>query len=134
MKVVINNCYGGFSLSNAAEDLYAEKKGFKIYRYRDGDKNEFVRCSPEHNDLIALTFTKDKGDSFSSDDFDDGYWYSSGLDRHDPVLVSVVEELGHCANGMCASLKVVEIPDDVEYEICEYDGREHVAEQHRTWS
>lgn len=36
--------------------------------------------------------------------------------------------------GDCASeLKVVEIPDDVKYIICDYDGKEHIAEQHRTW-
>jgi len=30
-------------------------------------------------------------------------------------------------------LAIVEIPDDVEYTIEEYDGNEHVAEAHRTW-
>jgi len=44
-----------------------------------------------------------------------------------------VEELGEKANGQCADLKIVEIPDDVEYEIEEYDGVEWVAENHRTW-
>jgi len=28
----------------------------------------------------------------------------------------------------------VEIPDDVKWHIHEYDGLEHVAEDHRTWS
>jgi hypothetical protein len=30
-------------------------------------------------------------------------------------------------------LEIVEIPDDVEYTIEEYDGLEHIAEKHRTW-
>jgi hypothetical protein len=45
----------------------------------------------------------------------------------------VVLELGEAANGRCAELKVVEIPDDVEWQIEEYDGLEWVAEKHRTW-
>ena len=32
-----------------------------------------------------------------------------------------------------ANLKMVEIPDDVEWEIADYDGKEWVAEKHRTW-
>ena len=54
-------------------------------------------------------------------------------DRSDPVLVAVVEDLGERANGACARLVVVEIPDGVEYEIKEFDGLEHIAEKHRTW-
>lgn len=50
------------------------------------------------------------------------------------ALVAVVEELGERANGQYADLKVVEIPDDVVWEIHEYDGNEWVAEAHRTWS
>ena len=37
-------------------------------------------------------------------------------------------------NDGYSELKVVEIPDDVEYDIQEYDGNEWVAEKHRTWS
>lgn len=56
------------------------------------------------------------------------------LDRDDPRLIAVVEHLGASANGSYAALKVVEIPDEVEWEIQEYDGREWVAEKHRTWT
>ena len=37
------------------------------------------------------------------------------------------------ANGPCASLEIVQIPDDVEYEIDEYDGSESIHEVHRSW-
>lgn len=56
------------------------------------------------------------------------------MDRDDPALLAVVAELGEDASGKHAKLQVVEIPDDVEWEIEEYDGIEHIAEAHRTWS
>lgn len=63
-----------------------------------------------------------------------GVKYSWDIARNDPKLVEAVEKLGTEANGMCAALKVVEIPDDVEWDIEEYDGIEWVAEKHRVWS
>ena len=59
-------------------------------------------------------------------------WYYYDLPRDCPVLVSMVEN--GPVNGQYADLKVVEIPDDVNWFIYEYDGIEHVAERHRTWS
>jgi hypothetical protein len=49
------------------------------------------------------------------------------------MLVQVVEELGSAADGWASSLKVIEIPDNVEWKVEEYDGMEWVAEVHRTW-
>lgn len=53
--------------------------------------------------------------------------------RDDAKLVRVVEELRGEANGHCAELKVVAIPDEVQWEIRKTDGVEHVSEVHRTW-
>ena len=53
--------------------------------------------------------------------------------RDCPHLVQVVQELGSAANSPYAELKVVEIPNGVEWQIDEYDGNEWVAEAHRTW-
>jgi len=53
--------------------------------------------------------------------------------RDDADLVEVVETMGKAASGEYASLHIVEIPDDVKWSISEYDGIEHVCEQHRTW-
>jgi len=41
--------------------------------------------------------------------------------------------MGHLTNGSYSRLKIVEVPDDVEWEVDEYDGNEWVAEKHRTW-
>ena len=64
---------------------------------------------------------------------DDDFAYYD-IERDDPYLVQIVREMGMDANSMYASLKIVEIPGDVEWEIGEYDGKEWVAEKHRTWS
>ena len=61
--------------------------------------------------------------------------YDFDLDRDDPLLVQVVEELGgHDAGGPFASLKIVEIPGDVKWYVSDYDGVETVRESHRSWS
>lgn len=62
---------------------------------------------------------------------DISYWE---IPRDDPILVSIVEDMGEEADGAFAQLKVIEIPNDVEWQIEEYDGTEWVAEKHRTWS
>jgi len=77
---------------------------------------------------------QDKHTWYLSELQDCPYWDSWTEETRDhALLVRVVEELGDKASGRCADLKVVEIPDDVEWEIDEYDGSEHVAEKHRTW-
>jgi hypothetical protein len=48
-------------------------------------------------------------------------------------LIKCIEMLGGEANGPHAELAIVEIPDDVNWGIEEYDGMEHIAEVHRTW-
>ena len=59
--------------------------------------------------------------------------YSFELDRTDPILIQVVEALGAEADGRFAKLRIIEIPDDIEWEITEYDGSELVEEVHRKW-
>ena len=123
MKVVINRCYGGFGLSNEAFEKLLERKG------------------------IAYEKTKAKH-AFRTDDFD--YWKTGQVgeddaylsyydlcdDRSDPDLVAVVEEMGQSSWGWAAELAIVNVDDDVNgnWYIEEYDGLEHVAERHRTWS
>jgi hypothetical protein len=114
MKIVINKCYGGFSLSDTAVILYAKKAGINIIK---DEKNSSSFISHYYIDEIK----------------DDNYFSDRDIKRTDHFLVEVVEELGEAANGSCAELKVVEIPDNVKWQIEEYDGVEWVAEQHRTW-
>lgn len=119
-KVVINRCFGGFGLSNEAFELLLKKKGIEFDRRESRvsfgqERYEYYRKGYLGNDEYYL----------SDYDFYD--------DRSDSALIQVVEELGQAANGWAADLAVLEVPDDVEWHIHEYDGREHVAENHRTW-
>jgi hypothetical protein len=115
-KVVINSCFGGFGLSHDAIMRYAELKGLNMIVVEE--KRTFSDYTYYLNEIS-----------------DDNYWYPGcALGRSDPALVQVVEELGELASGRFAELKVVEIPDGVEWHIVEYDGMEHIAEAHRTWS
>jgi hypothetical protein len=56
------------------------------------------------------------------------------LKRNDNLLATIIEYLGDLADSKYSELKVVEIPDDVDWYVKEYDGIEWVAEKHRTWS
>lgn len=135
MKVVINRCYGGFDLSAKAFMRYAELRGFKLYRYVDDTSYNSNNIKLYTEDMVEpyisyyytnpnLTCHPDDGNEM----FDK--W---GIKRNDPILVQVIEELGNKANGPCAKLSVVNIPDDVEWEISDYDGIETVEEKHKTW-
>lgn len=117
-KIVINDCFGGFSLSDDGYAHYLTLKGIEFetrlskFRFRAYDKDFF-----------------NKGHLG-----EDNHWLSCrDIERDDQLLIQTVEELGAKANGWAASLKIVEIPDDVEWQIEEYDGNEHIAEKHRTW-
>jgi hypothetical protein len=49
-------------------------------------------------------------------------------------LIRLIETKGsEWASGSHAKLNIVEVPDDANWEISEYDGIEHLAEVHRTW-
>ena len=123
MKIVINRCFGGFSLSNEAFELLLNKKHIRFERVR---AKSALRKELNEYDYYEEGYAG----------LDNHYLWEFNLceDRSDPHLVAVVEELGEKANGWASDLTVVEIPDDVEWYIEEYDGREHVAEVHRTWS
>ena len=47
--------------------------------------------------------------------------------RHDPLVIQVVRELGHDANGRFANLRIAEVSGK-KYLIEEYDGKESVKE------
>ena len=49
------------------------------------------------------------------------------INRADPVLVQVVEELGEEANTRFSELRIRDLPEGTKYRIDEYDGNESVC-------
>lgn len=149
MKVVINTCFGGFSLSPEGEAAYLARRGKRAFFYiedresapRPGER-DYIRTDAEgaRNAFMSTTLTEDIGPRVGHDTIWPGgnghptYWNDHDLGRDDPDLVAIVEEDAEKVSGPHARLQVVEIPSDAEWEIAEYDGLEHVAEKHRTWS
>ena len=137
MKIVINRSFGGFDLSNDAIQLYIKKKNLKLYS-DDDEHYYYVPVEEYHKQLDSenLEYQKQrKGlpNNFKGYRSNDMYWNIETIKRNDPCLVEVVEELGQKANGYHSKLKVVTIPDDVRYDINDYDGMESVHEKHKVW-
>lgn len=133
MKVVINKCYGGYGLSKEAFELYAKKKNIKLYpRQSKYDGFGIVSyLTIPYEEWIKIHEECEKKRNYTESN--KYHFGDSTIERNDPILVEVVEELGEKANGAFAKLHIVEIPDDINYEIEDYDGMEHIAEAHRTW-
>lgn len=129
MKVVINKCYGGFSLSAKAVMRYAELAGITLYRDDDKWIDHFYTVPVEEYRRLAAKSQQLKDYSLTNA----VYFSYRNIERNDPHLVQVVEEMGEESWGKVAELAVVEIPDDVHWDIAEYDGNEWIAESHRTW-
>ena len=96
-EIVINRCWGGYSLSQEAKEWLLKQDALM----------------PSYVDLI--------------------YANSSWRARSDKHLIQCIKELGERADGEHASLEIVSIPDDVEWQIIDHDGWEHIAEKHRVW-
>lgn len=154
MKVVINVCFGGFGLSPLAVKRLADLRNLPCYFFKSQFQNGKMIHIPTSieeigNDLFFYAYTVPNPDEYikgkewndmsneerksQNDKWDAITLSTRPEDRTDPLLIQVVEELGKLANGCCAELKIVDIPDGVEWEIDEYDGNEHIAEKHQTW-
>ena len=118
-KVVINKCFGGFGLSDTGMEYYLKLKGIN---YGTSQTQQFFSAKD------TKSFWRDGNVGNNSD-----YLHDRDIPRDDPALIQTVEDLGAESYGFCSQLTIVEIPDDVEWLIEEYDGNEWVAEKHRTW-
>ena len=140
MKVVVNKCFGGFGLSDKAIELIMKRKGLNCFRYKQTkytlqDKtDEYMKYEQFNNDdLFTYYQTVDLGEVVDKLPRETEWNYRK-LSRGDIDLVAVVEEIGEKeASGRHSNLKIVEIPDDIEWEIDSYDGYEKVHELHRSW-
>lgn len=101
-KIVYNDCYGGWGLSNEAIEMYLQLKGLK--GVKSVTRFGYTR------------FLLESGEVFRPEK----------IERNDPALVETVETLGKAANDAFADLKIKELPKGTLYRISEYDGLETV--------
>ncbi len=108
-RVVYNGCFGGFGLSHAGIMRYAEIKGLKLYPFVDA-RDKDGRLSGGRMKKAATTADIDGAFCVhyctTPEYSNDSYWSGYDMERDDPALVQVVEEMGAEANGHCASLKI----------------------------
>lgn len=136
MKIVINRCYGGFGLSRAAKIHMLENGGCEHIRlmtpreyYGDKLSDHEILERMERDLQMYLGLLMYEGKVVLDDH---GYQVENRTCDH---LIRTIETLGReICSGDYAKLAVIEIPDDIEYEIDEYDGKEAIAEKHRRWS
>ena len=151
-QIVINTCFGGFWLSPKWVKRLSELQWKECYFFTTSFVNSELKQIPVKIEDIGNSLFWTAYSVPNPDDFDlfipdaDGNYKTAneradkisietgrGINREDPLLIQVIKELKKEANWRCAKLKIVKIPDDVEYIIEEYDGLEHIAEKHRTW-
>ena len=106
MKVLVNECYGGYGISVEAGKLWLERKAIPYEIYEDG-----------YNLILIINGERQ--------------YISHYISRTDETLIEIFEEKGsEFTSGRHAELALEEIPDGCEYDIHEYDGTEYI---NNTW-
>lgn len=118
-KIVYNNCFGGYALSDKAIEWLSEHGSERTRQFITRKRLEASEKIKDYDPRVRVTanstrkfFIMDAVRSF--------------LKRHDPDLIAVVEALGKEVNGTFSDLAIEEIDGD-EYYIEEYDGKETVV-------
>ena len=132
MKIILNKQSDGiFSVSDKGYRLYCEKIGKTAYLYNeykydmgylyridndtDKDNRHYVCCVKDYGKyFVKESELKEK----------DILYLSADEYRENPILVEVVEELGKEASDKYSDLRVINIPDNVDYTIDTQNGVE----------
>lgn len=120
MKIAINKCYGGFGLSDAVHEKLIELgvPHYKTWREIPEDDAPYVVDSDRPDETFSKYYSNFRDDN----------------KRNNPLLIQAIEMVGiDRASAALANIKIVDIPDDVEWDIDNYDGVESVHEKHRSW-
>ena len=118
-RILINNCFGGFAMSDAALHWLIDNKGWSIASYSE------IQARTSRGDTFNYTFS-DTMQVFSHKDVFN--------DRTDDDILDCFDALGtEQFSGNYSLVAAVDVPADVKWSIEDYDGNEHIAEVHRTW-
>ena len=118
-KIVYNNCYGGYALSDKAIDWLSEHGSERTRQFITQKKIEANERIKDYDPKVRVTANSTR--KFYIMDAVRNF-----LERHNPDLVAVVEALGKEVNDTFSSLAIEEIDGDM-YNIEEYDGKETVV-------
>lgn len=153
MEIVINKCYGGFGVSGEALFELIKRgsknvRSYKAHEYFDSSweigikkvKREQKKPKPDWlpegwvlNNWGNTLFDEENEKAYNFKEYcfeEENEWKP----RTDTVLIQLIKEKGSkWCSGSCAKLEIVEIPDDINWEISEYDGMETVREKSREW-
>ena len=139
MKIVINASFSKFSLSAKCVQRYAEIKKINLYPYCHYINESEMRvilqeANLEIDKVRFIYWATEKLNPVTDDELNKHYFSPCEIKRDDPALIQAVEELGEDANSHMSCLKIVEIPDDVDWYIYESHGFETIEEKHRSWN
>lgn len=128
-----------FELSDTAFFKLAEKKGVTLYPERHDPYYVLYWTVPEDQWKNCPSYNEDREGHKIAVEYERAHnwdYIAHSLSRDDKDLISVIEELGSdVASRYDSSLRIVEIPDDADYEIEMHSefGGEWVVEKHRSW-
>jgi hypothetical protein len=155
-KIVVATGGIGFQISVKAKVRMAEIEGVEIFCYKEDEglsREGEVESEMYYNKIDFsevddaegmyhmidnhIVTTEDLGvrviqGMCESKVYKDSYW----IERDDELLVLMVEELGSAAGHVGVAPKIVEVPDDVKWEVKQIGSDsdvEYVCEAHREW-
>lgn len=134
MKIVVTITYE-FEISDKALIEIARRKGIQLYpQYVEGYEPTFWTVTQDQWRRSPRDYIVEDMVEFNM--FKDAHSFHSGsMERTDSDLIAVLEEMGSdFVNGEGAELRIIEIPDNVKWEIVESEsGGEHIEEPHQRW-
>jgi len=119
-RIVINRCFGGFCFSDEGyEWLIAEKK-WTVTTWND--EGEYTDPDAQIVEMSELSF---KHYGLVAND-------SAPKFRTNPDVIEMIEKLGkRASDSVVSDIQIVEVPDDIDWVIDEYDGKERIREIHK---
>jgi hypothetical protein len=144
MKIVVNRCYGGFGISKEALLELIKRDSECVGKFTPkkyyGGENRNTKWEENFNKDLKNHYIIDLGDGYLghrlyTNIYKDGIIYTDATKDHrtDHDLIELIEIMGDAVNSEFSELKVIEIPDGIEYEIEDYYGIETIHEIHRSW-
>ena len=119
-KIALNSCHGSFGLSEKAILRYAKLKKIKLWPETVIFNSKLYWIIPEEyaelsdQELLKIDPKEIKKETFKC----------FNIDRTDPILIQVVEELGDEANAEFAHIEIKTIRKGKKFRIIEIDGYE----------